>query len=67
MKYSFQTPYWEGETVYVLYGIPGKGSNVDWFMVEGTGLENDDVAVIFEQEQWERLIGITFAIAVVSQ
>ena len=67
MKYSFQTPYWEGETVYVLYGIPGKGSNVDWFVVEGTGLENGDVAVILEQEQWERLIGITFAIAVVSQ
>ena len=67
MVYAFQTPYAEGETVYVLFGIPGKGSDVDWFVKQGIGLEDSSVRVELEKDQWEKLAGITFALAVVSK
>ena len=67
MAYNFQTPYDEGETVYLLFGIPGKGSDVDWFVKEGTGLANGNIQVELEKAEWEKLIGVTFALAVVSK
>lgn len=67
MVFRFQTPYEEGETVYVLFGIPSSGSDVDWFVREGAGLEDGSVGVILEQEQLEQLYGHTFALAVVSR
>ena len=67
MAYNFQTPYDEGETVYLLFGIPGKGSDVEWFVQEGTALEDGSVGATLEKEQWEKLLGLTFALAVVSQ
>lgn len=67
MDYSFLTPYSEGETVYLLFGIPGKGSDVEWFAAEGTGLHNGNVHVELEKAQWEKLVDITFALAVVSR
>ncbi len=67
LKYTFQTPYAEGETVYLLCGVPGKGNDVEWFVSEGVGLENGSVHVTLEKEEWEKLLGITFALAVVSK
>ncbi len=67
MSFAFQTYYDEGETVYVLFGIPGRGSDVDWFVCEGTGASDGSISVTLEKEQWEKLVDITFAIAVVSQ
>ena len=67
MKFSFMTPYPEGEPVYLLFGIPGKGSDVEWFVREGIGLENGSVSVMMERELCEKLLGIDFALAVVSR
>ena len=67
MKFAFQTPYEKDETVYLLFGIPGKGSDVDWFVREGTGAPDGDVLVTLEKPQVERLANITFALAVVSK
>ena len=67
MKYAFQTPYEENEVVYLLFGIPGKGSDVDWFVREGVGAPDGDVLVTLDREQVERLADITFALAVVSK
>ena len=67
MTYTFQTPYAENEAVYLLYGIPGKGSDVDWFVKEGVGLADGSIRVELEKEQWQQLRDITFALAVVSQ
>lgn len=65
--YAFQTAYPAEEKVYLLFGIRGKGSDVEWFAQEGVGLEDGRVAVTLEKEQWEKLKGITFALAVVSK
>jgi len=65
--YAFQTAYSEGEKVYLLFGIREKGSDVEWFVREGVGLEDGRVSVTLEKEQWEKLKGITFALAVVSK
>ena len=67
MVYAFQTPYAEGEPVYLLFGVPGKGSDVDWFVKQGVGLEDGSVRVELEKDQWEKLVDITFALAVVSK
>ena len=67
LSYTFQTPYAADEPVYVLFGIPGQGSDVDWIVQEGVGLADGRVNVVLEKAQWERLVGITFAIAVVSK
>ena len=67
MKFAFQTPYEENEAVYLLFGIPGKGSDVEWFVRQGSGAPDGDVLVTLEKAQLEKLAGITFALAVVSQ
>ena len=67
MEYAFLTPYAEGETVYLLFGLPGNGSDVDWFVKEGVGLQNGNIQVEIEKELMEKLAGITFALAVVSR
>lgn len=67
MTYAFQTPYAEDETVYLLYGIPGKGSDVEWFVREGVGFEDGRIHVELDKELCERLEDITFALAVVSR
>ena len=67
LEYSFQTPYAEDEQVYVLFGIPGKGSDVDWFVQQGVGLEDGSIRVEMEKENWQKLVDITFALAVVSK
>ena len=66
-KYSFQTRYPAGETVYVLFGIPGNGSDVEWLVQKGTGASDGGVLVTIDREQWEKLLGKTFAIVVVSR
>ena len=67
LRFYFMTLYADGETVYLLFGIPGKGSDVEWFVQEGTALEDGSVGATLEKEQWEKLLGLTFALAVVSQ
>ncbi len=67
MSFAFQTFYAEGETVYVLFGVPGRGSDVEWFVSEGTGDAEGSITLTLEKAQWERLVDVTFAIAVVSQ
>ena len=67
MSFAFQTQYAEDETVYVLFGVPGRGSDVDWFVCEGTGDAEGNVTVVLEKAQWEKLVDVTFAMAVVSQ
>ena len=66
-KYTFQTPYEEDERVYLLFGVRSGGSDVEWFVAEGIGLNSGAVGVTLEKEQWQKLVGITFALAVVSQ
>ena len=66
LHYVFQTPYPEGETVYLLFGVPGRGSDVDWYVREGVG-EDGGVSVALEQELCAKLADVTFALAVVSR
>ena len=67
MRYAFQTCYPEGDTVYLIFGIPGSGSDVDWFVQEGTALGSGEVSVTLEKEQWQKLVDVTFALAVASR
>ncbi len=67
MEFYFQTPYPENETVYLLFGIPRKGSDVDWYVRKGTGLANGNIKTELDKELYEKLEGITFALAVVSK
>ena len=67
MEFYFQTPYPENETVYLLFGIPGKGSDVDWYVRKGTGLANGNIKTELDEDLYEKLEGITFALAVVSK
>lgn len=66
-EYAFQTPYADGEEVYLLFGIPGKGSDVDWFVRAGKGLQNGNIQVELDKDLRERLAGVTFALGVVSR
>ena len=67
VKFSFQTPYAKDETVYLLFGIPGKGSDMEWIVREGVGLEDGSVSAVLDKEQYSALSGNTFALAVVSR
>ncbi len=67
MEYAFQTPYTDGEVVYLLFGIPGKGSDVDWYVREGTGLPNGNIRTELDNKLCEKLVDITFALAVVNR
>ena len=53
--------------MYLLFGIPGNGSDVEWFAKEGNSLGNGRISVTLEKEEWEKLNGVKFALAVVSK
>ena len=65
--YALQTLYEADEPVYLLYGIPGKGSDVEWFAKEGVGLENGSISTTLSKKEVEQLKDGTFALAVVSR
>ena len=67
LHYYFPTLYSVGESVYLLFGIPGKGNNAQWFATEGFGQEDGSIHTELNKEQWEKLLDITFALAVVSK
>ena len=64
---GFPTPYPEGETVYMLFGIPEEGSDVEWLVFEGKGLTDNSISVLIDRDNYERLAAVVFALAVVSQ
>lgn len=49
MSFAFQTFYAKGETVYVLFGVPGRGSDVEWFVSEGTGDAEGSITLTLEK------------------
>ena len=67
VNFAFQTPYPEGETVYLLFGIPKAGSDVEWIVLKGRGLTDNSISVLIDRSDYERLATVTFALAVVSK
>lgn len=64
--FNFMTPYQEDEQLYLVFGIPGKGSDIQWIVKEGIGLKDGSVTVFLTAEDFALLNGKTFALAVVS-
>ena len=67
VNFGFLTPYQENETVYVLFGIQGRGDEIDWFVREGKGLADTSINVLLDREAFDQLADNTFIMVVVSE
>ncbi len=62
---KFDTPYDEGEIVYLAIGIPGE-EETEWVLLEGLGNADRDVEVTFDHDTLVKIGAKTFAVMAIS-
>ena len=67
VTYTFNTKYDKGETVYILIGIPGEGTDVEWVLLQGTADEEGNVTVTFDEALLAKLGTDEYVVVVISE
>lgn len=63
---KFDTPYAEGELIYLALGIPGE-AGTEWVLLKGTANANSNVEVTFDHDTLMKIGTKTFAVMAISK
>ena len=66
VKFTFETKYPAGDTVYLLFGVK-RDNRVAWFVREASVTAAGSVSVVLEKEQLDLLAGTQFPLVVASR
>ena len=66
VKFTFETKYPAGDTVYLLFGVK-RDNRVEWFVREASVTAAGSVSVVLEKEQLDLLAGTQFPLVVASR